>query len=155
MIGIGGEAVRIGKALGYELEKIGKLDPATLAKAGDGDTAAREEIDAILVQESAGGARGELQRPSMGQDMIKGRRTEIEFINGHIVDKGATCASSSITSASCGPRSTTRHLPIWAGVSSRRAPLRAVTGIDPRAPCFRRNECRSPCRAPSVVRSEA
>jgi len=25
----------------------------------------------------------------MGQDMIKGRRTEIEFINGHIVDKGA------------------------------------------------------------------
>jgi 2-dehydropantoate 2-reductase len=89
MIGIGGEAVRIGKALGYELEKIGKLDPATLAKAGDGDTAAREEIDAILVQESAGGARGELQRPSMGQDMIKGRRTEIEFINGHIVDKGA------------------------------------------------------------------
>jgi 2-dehydropantoate 2-reductase len=89
MIGIGGEAVRIGKALGYELEKIGKLDPATLAKAGDGDTAARDEIDAILVQESAGGARGELQRPSMGQDMIKGRRTEIEFINGHIVDKGA------------------------------------------------------------------
>jgi 2-dehydropantoate 2-reductase len=89
MIRIGGEAVRIGKALGYELEKIGKLDPATLAKAGDGDAAARDEVDAILVQESAGGARGELQRPSMGQDMIKGRRTEIEFINGHIVDKGA------------------------------------------------------------------
>jgi 2-dehydropantoate 2-reductase len=24
----------------------------------------------------------------MGQDMLKGRRTEIEFINGFIVDKG-------------------------------------------------------------------
>ena len=88
-IKIGGEAVRIGQALGYELEKIGKLDPAKLARAGDGDPAALKEVDAILVQESAGGGRGELQRPSMGQDMLKGRRTEIEFINGHVVDKGA------------------------------------------------------------------
>jgi 2-dehydropantoate 2-reductase len=88
-IKIGGEAVRIGQALGYELEKIGKLDPAKLALAGDGDATALEEIDAILIAESAGGGRGKLQRPSMGQDMLKGRRTEIEFINGHIVDKGA------------------------------------------------------------------
>jgi len=28
------------------------------------------------------------QRPSMGQDMQKGRRTEIEFLNGFIVEKG-------------------------------------------------------------------
>ena len=88
-IHLGGEAVRVGQALGYELEKIGKLDPAKLVLAGDGDAAALAEVDAILIQESAGGARGELQRPSMGQDMLKGRRTEIEFINGHIVDKGA------------------------------------------------------------------
>ncbi len=88
-IKIGGEAVRIGQALGYELEKIGKLDPAKLVMAGDGDAAALKEIDAILIEESAGGGRGKLQRPSMGQDMLKGRRTEIEFINGHVVDKGA------------------------------------------------------------------
>jgi 2-dehydropantoate 2-reductase len=90
-IKLGGEAVRIGQALGYAIEKIGKLDPSTLARAGDGDRAAHEEIDAILVAESASnsGLRGELQRPSMGQDMLKGRRTEIDFINGHIVDKGA------------------------------------------------------------------
>jgi 2-dehydropantoate 2-reductase len=87
-IRIGGEAVRIGQALGYELEKVGKLDPAKLVQAGDGDAAALKEVDAILVEESAGGGRGELQRPSMGQDMLKGRRTEIEFINGHVVDKG-------------------------------------------------------------------
>ena len=88
-IKIGGEAVRIGQALGYELKKIGKLDPAKLVMAGDGDAAALKEIDAILIEESAGGGRGKLQRPSMGQDMLKGRRTEIEFINGHVVDKGA------------------------------------------------------------------
>jgi len=89
IIRIGGEAVRIGQALGYQLEKIGKLEPAKLALAGDGDAAALKEVDAVLIEESAGGARGELQRPSMGQDMLKGRRTEIEFINGHVVDKGA------------------------------------------------------------------
>jgi 2-dehydropantoate 2-reductase len=89
IIKIGGEAVRIGQALGYELEKIGKLDPAKLVQAGDGDAVALKEIDDIMIEESAGGGRGELQRPSMGQDMLKGRRTEIEFTNGHVVEKGA------------------------------------------------------------------
>jgi 2-dehydropantoate 2-reductase len=28
------------------------------------------------------------QRPSMGQDMQKGRRTEIEFLNGFVVGEG-------------------------------------------------------------------
>jgi 2-dehydropantoate 2-reductase len=28
------------------------------------------------------------QRPSMGQDMAKGRRTEIEFLNGFVVREG-------------------------------------------------------------------
>jgi 2-dehydropantoate 2-reductase len=28
------------------------------------------------------------QRPSMGQDMLKGRRTEIEFLNGYVVREG-------------------------------------------------------------------
>jgi Ketopantoate reductase len=29
-----------------------------------------------------------MQRPSMAQDIGKGRRTEIDFMNGYIVDKG-------------------------------------------------------------------
>ena len=29
------------------------------------------------------------QRPSMGQDMEKGRRTEIEFLNGFVAREGA------------------------------------------------------------------
>ena len=41
----------------------------------------------LLAMRNSGGA-ARLQRPSMGQDMQKGRRTEIDFINGFIVDKG-------------------------------------------------------------------
>jgi 2-dehydropantoate 2-reductase len=87
IVRIGSEAVQIGQALGYDLEKIGKLPPDRLAAAGE-DPAAAREIEELLIAENAGGARGALQRPSMGQDMVKGRPTEIDFINGFIVRKG-------------------------------------------------------------------
>ena len=35
----------------------------------------------------------------MGQDMLKGRRTEIEFINGFIVDKGKEVGRAAPTNA--------------------------------------------------------
>ncbi len=86
-IRLGGEAVRVGQALGYELEHIGNLEPNRLAEASEGDAAALEEVEAILIAGTNTGARSDFQRPSMGQDMLKGRRTEIEFINGFIVEK--------------------------------------------------------------------
>ncbi len=85
---LAGEAVRIGLALGFELEKVGKLDPHELLKAADGDKAAFDRVDAVMLAQTTSGARGAQQRPSMGQDMIKGRRTEIDYINGFIVRKG-------------------------------------------------------------------
>jgi 2-dehydropantoate 2-reductase len=36
----------------------------------------------------AAGRRREGMRPSMGQDVVKGRRTEIDYINGLVVSKG-------------------------------------------------------------------
>jgi 2-dehydropantoate 2-reductase len=88
-IRLGGQAVRIGQALGYSLESIGKLDPEKLALASEGDAAALAEVEAMMVAGSNSGARSDLQRPSMGQDMLKGRRTEIEFMNGFIALRGA------------------------------------------------------------------
>ena len=88
-IKLGGEAVRVGQALGFELEHIGKLDPDRLARASEGDRTALEEVEAILAAGSNTASRAEVQRPSMGQDMVKGRRTEIEFMNGLIAEKGA------------------------------------------------------------------
>jgi 2-dehydropantoate 2-reductase len=87
-IELGGEAVRVGQALGYALEEIGKVDPERLARAAEGDRAAFAEVDALVAAGSNIRGRSERQRPSMAQDMAKGRRTEIDFINGFIVARG-------------------------------------------------------------------
>jgi 2-dehydropantoate 2-reductase len=85
---LGSEAIRVGQALGYDLEEILHLDPEVIARAGEGDDDARRAYDAQRLadtQKPGGGAH----RASMGQDMMKGRRTEIEFLNGFVVDRGA------------------------------------------------------------------
>ena len=84
---LGSEAIRVGQALGYSLEEILHLDPETIARAGEGDAAAVEVVTAQRLKDMAR-VSGE-QRPSMGQDMMKGRRTEIEFLNGYVVREGA------------------------------------------------------------------
>ena len=84
---LGSEAIRVGQALGYELEDIHHIDPEIIAKAGEGDAAATREYDDHRLAEVSKAGGGE-HRPSMGQDMVKGRRTEIEFLNGLIVRKG-------------------------------------------------------------------
>ena len=86
---LGSEAIRVGQALGYELEDIHHLDPEVIARAGEGDAAATRQYDAHRLDEVNTAGGGE-HRPSMGQDMVKGRRTEIEFINGFIVRQGET-----------------------------------------------------------------
>jgi 2-dehydropantoate 2-reductase len=83
---LGAEAIRVGQALGYSLEEILHLPPETIARAGEGDPAAVEVADAQRLKDR-GRVAGE-QRPSMGQDMLKGRRTEIEFLNGFVVREG-------------------------------------------------------------------
>ncbi|MBV1795852.1 ketopantoate reductase family protein [Siccirubricoccus sp. G192] len=83
---LGSEAIRVGQALGYELEEIHHIAPEIIARAGEGDAEARQIYDEHRLAEArkpGGGAH----RPSMGQDMVKGRRTEIEFLNGFIVDR--------------------------------------------------------------------
>ncbi len=87
-IRLGGEAVRIGQALGYTLEEIYNLQAEPLARAYEGDEAALADVEAILLAATRSNSRSDLQRPSMGQDIVKGRRTEIAEINGLIVARG-------------------------------------------------------------------
>ena len=82
---VGSEAIRIGEALGYKLEEINHLPPEVIARAGEGDAEALARYDDRVLTQPRGSAE---QRPSMGQDMMKGRRTEIEFLNGFVVREG-------------------------------------------------------------------
>lgn len=87
-IQLGGEAVRVGQALGYQLVNIGKIVPERLVAAAAGSPDALAEVGEIFMSRAKGNPRAGTQRPSMGQDMRKGRRTEIELMNGFIADKG-------------------------------------------------------------------
>lgn len=83
MIRLAAEAIRIGQAAGYALEPVVGLDADRFACAADGDTEALAALEQTLL--AAARKRSDSQVASMGQDMRKGRRTEIEFMNGHVV----------------------------------------------------------------------
>ena len=98
---LGSEAIRVGQALGYTLEEIHHLEPEVIAKAGEGDAKARAHYDEHRLADVKKAGGGE-HRPSMGQDMVKGRRTEIEYLNGFVCDKAkdvriATPANAALT----------------------------------------------------------
>lgn len=89
-IQLGGEAVRVGQAQGFEIESIAGLAPTQLRAAAEGDTAALSAVEARMLAAANSGAnpRADIQRPSMAQDIAKGRRTEIDFMNGWIAERG-------------------------------------------------------------------
>jgi 2-dehydropantoate 2-reductase len=87
-IRLAGEAVRVGQALGYQLEKIRGVEPEAMARASEGDARALAEVEALIVPKADSNPRGDIQRPSMAQDILKGRRTEIDAMNGYIARKG-------------------------------------------------------------------
>jgi 2-dehydropantoate 2-reductase len=94
---LGSEAIRVGQALGYQLEEILHLPPETIARAGEGDEAAMLSCDEQRLKDAK--ATSSEQRPSMGQDMLKGRRTEIEFLNGYVVREAERLALPSRANA--------------------------------------------------------
>ncbi len=86
-IRLGSQAVRVGQALGYSLERMLGMEPETLALAGEGHRDALAGITDILLEGVK--KRADDQRPSMAQDIAKGRRTETDFINGYVGARGA------------------------------------------------------------------
>ncbi len=82
------EAVVVGRAQGFVLETIYGQSPDALYAAGTGDVAAFKELEASLIERARKSNAAATHRPSMAQDMAKGRRTEIEFLNGLVVERG-------------------------------------------------------------------
>src|SRR3954454_17175343 len=88
-IKLAAEGIRVGRALGYQLEKVRGIEPDVLVRADDGDKAANDQVESVMIPKGPGNPRDSIQRPSMAQDILKGRRTEIEQMNGFIARKGA------------------------------------------------------------------
>ena len=76
------ESCQVALAQNYQVEPIRGVAAETFARADDGQVF--EELDSIF-QPSGGGADW---KSSMGQDVEKGRRTEVEFMNGYISEQG-------------------------------------------------------------------
>ncbi len=77
------EAAAVGLALGHNVENFGGKTPQGWVDASKGDV--YEELDNELAAKSSGAN----WRPSMAQDVVKGRPTEIYQMNGFVCEQGA------------------------------------------------------------------
>ncbi len=82
-IHLAAEVVRVGRAAGYEVEPIYGIAASRFVEAAEGrGLEAVEEEMAASVRFLSGG------RPSLLQDVLKGRRTEIDALNGYVAERG-------------------------------------------------------------------
>src|SRR5205085_12180542 len=64
-IKLAAEGIRVGRALGYQLEKVRGIEPDLFVRADEGDKAATDQVESVLIPKGAGSARDSIQRPSM------------------------------------------------------------------------------------------
>lgn len=83
-IRIAAEVVQVATALGVKVESISSV-PADMYVKALIDGSAMEEVEGTLLEH---GKRVGTGRPSLAQDLMKGRRTEIEHLNGYVTKKG-------------------------------------------------------------------
>ncbi len=79
-IRLGRECLKVGAALGYRVEPIFGLKPEDFL--GFSDEGLRKHLTTLLSH------IGKTARNSTVQDLMKGRRSEVDFMNGLIVKKG-------------------------------------------------------------------
>jgi 2-dehydropantoate 2-reductase len=82
---IGAEVVKVGTALGVHVEPINGVPAEMYVQAAE-DAQVLEELKSRLAETAKELGAG---RPSMLQDVMKERRTEIEFLDGYVSRRGA------------------------------------------------------------------
>ena len=94
------EVVRVAQALGVAVPKeFFGVELEQMLAAADGDEDAQDYLAKALAAQFA--TQSEAGKSSMTQDVLKGRRTEIEYLNGLVAQKGrevgvATPASDAV-----------------------------------------------------------
>jgi 2-dehydropantoate 2-reductase len=74
----------VAKAHGQKLHPVLGLSPEAVIDAAEGRR--MEEVESVLMEAARNAGSGGV--PSFGQDVRKGRRTEIDFLNGYVSEKG-------------------------------------------------------------------
>lgn len=82
-----GEAISVAHALGHQLEPIMRMPPALWLSASQGNATALAELEAGWIKWME--RSKEPHYGSIGQDLAKGRRTEIDYVCGYVAAKGA------------------------------------------------------------------
>lgn len=82
-LALGAEAVRVARRLGHALSDIAGIAPDDLLRAELGDAESLAKCEGVLIETAE--RRSDRQRPSMAQDLAKGRRTEHEAITGRVL----------------------------------------------------------------------
>ena len=80
---VAGEALTVAAALGVQVEPVGGLPAREYLDAARG--VGLEDLRRKRVEAGRSVGAG---RPSLLQDMLKGRRTEVDYLNGYVVRKG-------------------------------------------------------------------
>jgi 2-dehydropantoate 2-reductase len=89
IIGAAAEAITVARAHGFDMEPIVYVPLERWEQAAGGDADSIAIVDAALFaylgRQTVSGRKG---RGSLGRDIRDGRRSEIDFVNGMIADKG-------------------------------------------------------------------
>ena len=82
-IKIATEAVKVGHALGIEVQPVSGIPAELYEHAADG-----KSIDEIKARLAEGAEALREGKPSLLQDVLKGRRTEVDYLNGYVARRG-------------------------------------------------------------------
>ena len=94
-IQIASEVVKVAKSEGFKMGKIMGMEPDNFVDAANGKNIEEIKNQFLDAAKQAGSA----SRPSFGQDVLKKRRTEINYLTGYVSDMGKKNNISPITFA--------------------------------------------------------
>ena len=82
-IQVAAEVIKVGRAAGYEVEPLMGIEAQKYVDAAEG-----RNVEALYAEMQSRATATSVARPSLLQDVMRGRRTEIEDLNGLVVREG-------------------------------------------------------------------